>query len=160
MTRRNPENPFVLDELYFANLTVTSPQRTIFHHIHLTNRILPPLIGTFLTFLLYYLFRFRTPPLFRPYTKMFTLTLGVDFFVMVMNFLFQTVNFVELRTLILVFQHTRIVDGFLLLSAHGPFYYLGYQTKCSLEFIQDISWLIGFVNLPVQLYYRLRAVQE
>lgn len=103
LTQRNHDNPFVFDELHFANLTTLTFEGTPLYYVHAINNILPPIVGLFLAFLFYYLFRYRTPLQFRPYTKIFTLAIGVDLFVIAVNLIFQSVSFLILFALSLLF---------------------------------------------------------
>lgn len=101
MSMRNPDNPFVLNEYYFVNLTSLAYNQTNLYYIHTVNNVLAFLIGTCLVILLAYCINKKTPPNFLPYSKMLWLCVCSDTVALIVNFCLQTVS--PFRVFILTF---------------------------------------------------------
>jgi hypothetical protein len=107
MPALNPLNPFVADDHYFesyANKTIYKD--TTLYLIRTINDTFLFVIGLFLSSLVFYLIFKQMPSNFKPYRKMLMLTACIDSFMVVANFLIQTVSlFVALKIVLLNFKY-------------------------------------------------------
>lgn len=93
----SPNNPYIRDELYFANVTPIG-KKDFFYAIRRANDFTAITIGVVLSCLLFYMIFNKTPSHFRPYKKMLLLGAVIDTIVLIDNFLIQSVSFSKLIT--------------------------------------------------------------
>lgn len=90
------ENPFVSNPYYFANyINRTIYKETNVYLVRTLNDNFLSLIGLFLSSLVFYLIFNQMPSNFKPYRKMLILAASTDSFMMLVNFLLQTVGAFE-----------------------------------------------------------------
>lgn len=91
----NPQNPFVFNELYFANSTPPNVYKeSTTYFIRLMNSTSMVVIGVLLSILLFFLICKKSPEHLRAYSKMLLLGTIVDTYILLQSFLLQIVSFV------------------------------------------------------------------
>jgi hypothetical protein len=88
----NPENPYVFNERFFANVTTVPYEDSVFSLVHRTNNYAAAILGAASILLVLYLLLFQTPIHFKPFSKMLFLCTITDSFYLIVDLCIQTVS--------------------------------------------------------------------
>lgn len=88
----DPENPYVLNSNYFANVTNLTYEDTLLSTIHFSINLFCFIFGVALNFLLIYLVLKKTPVVFKEYSQLVLICSFIDLFFTTLNFLVQFVS--------------------------------------------------------------------
>src|SRR4051812_8657390 len=89
---RNPMNPYVLNEHYFANVTDFLYENSWTDIAHKVNNLSAFIVGLLLALLVFYLIFQQTPKAFQPYSRMLILSSSVDIIFLLGDFWCQSVS--------------------------------------------------------------------
>ncbi|KAI6190872.1 hypothetical protein M3Y97_00166000 [Aphelenchoides bicaudatus] len=133
------DNPYIKDELYFANVTQIG-KKDFFYTIRRTNDFVAITLGSMLSCFLFYLITHRLPTHFKLYKKMLLLGWGIDTIVLINTFLIQS--------------RVRSFNTYVLITFSGAVSWLGASTFCYVNVVQFSGSAVACAILPVQFYYR------
>jgi uncharacterized membrane protein len=92
MLSSNPENPYVFNEYFFANVTNLPHEKTTFGLVHHLINYTAFTFGIATVLLVQYLILFKTPRQFQEFSKLLLLCMAVDTFYLLTDLFTQTVS--------------------------------------------------------------------
>ncbi|KAI6241078.1 hypothetical protein M3Y99_00379600 [Aphelenchoides fujianensis] len=142
----DPENPFVRNPFFFANVTSQSFADTPFAFAHRLNNIALAAVGIPLAALLFFLILRKAPTHLKPYSRILLVCTMADLLVVATDIFCQA--------------RVRITSGMLLVSFRGPASLLSYEHQRWAMSFQSMVAIIGVAILPAEYFIRLQIIQS
>ncbi|KAI6220053.1 hypothetical protein M3Y99_01623300 [Aphelenchoides fujianensis] len=142
----DPENPYVQDVLFFANVTNATYAGSPIAIIRLVNNLAAFTIGSFAIGLLVYLVLFKTSAQFAPYSRLLLLSAVVDTIHLFSYFWCQ--------------QRYRVESNVMVATFVGPAQFLPHAGMCVSMIFQNSSPQLTVTIVPVMFYYRFYSLRH
>ncbi|KAI6193621.1 hypothetical protein M3Y96_01038100 [Aphelenchoides besseyi] len=128
---------------FYANVTNKSFYETPFGIFYRANNLLASSLGLIAICLLFYMIRFKTPPSFRPYSKLLYLSLAMDLY---------CVPILALNQLVCSYKYIIVLGGV------GSL--LNKSSQCYLQIICTLVPQIQMLLLPIFALYRHKHIKN